>query len=269
MSLLHGKKLTKEKQINSNLQIASSRLWYNENLSVKAMFFPKLYSKGIIMITDVIDNEGKVLTSQKLKGHYNLDLINFLDYLHISTVVRKFINEHKHGEFNKIIGPIMPLNYWILKNNDTNGFYKILLAKHPNDHVARGKWENELNVAINNQMWKRIFQLCHWSIKDNTYVWLQLRIFYRILGTRSYLSKVNLREDASCFRCRNEMENIIHMLVLCPKVKEFWNLVQEYIKSKVTITLLVTPFNIILGYTLAKVNQQPINTILLVAKTYL
>ena len=206
--------MTKEKQINSNLQIASSPLWYNENLSVKAMFFPNLYSKGIILISDVIDNEGKVLTSQKLKDHYNLDSLNFLDYLRLWTVVRKFINEHKHGEFNKIIGPIMPLNYWILKNNDTSGFYKILLAKHQNDHVARGKWKNELNVTINNQMWKRIFQICHWSIRDNTYKWFQLRILYRTLGTRSYLSKVNISEDATCFRCRNEMENIIHMLVL-------------------------------------------------------
>ena len=102
------------------------------------------------MISDVIDNEGKVLTIQKLKDHYNLESLNFLDYLRLSTVVRKFINKHKHGEYNKIIGPIMPLNYWILKKNDTSGFYKILLAKHQNDHVARGKWENELNVTINN-----------------------------------------------------------------------------------------------------------------------
>ena len=53
------------------------------------------------MISDVIDNEGKVLTSKKLKNHYNLDSLNFLEYLHLSTVVRKFINEHKQGEFNK------------------------------------------------------------------------------------------------------------------------------------------------------------------------
>ena len=71
------KKLAKDKQINSNLQIASSLLWYNENLSVKAMFFSNLYSKGIILISDVIDNEGKVLTSQKLKDHYNLNSLNF------------------------------------------------------------------------------------------------------------------------------------------------------------------------------------------------
>ena len=43
------------------------------------------------MISDVIDNEGKVLTIQKLKDHYNLESLNFLDYLRLSTVVRKFI----------------------------------------------------------------------------------------------------------------------------------------------------------------------------------
>ena len=37
-------------------------------------------------------------------------------------------------------------------------------------------------------------------------------------------------------------------------------------KGKVTTTLLLTPFNIMLGYILAEVNQQPINTNLLVAK---
>ena len=86
------------------------------------MFSPKLYSKGIIIIiSDVIENEGKVLTSQKLKIHYNLDSLNCLDDLRLSAVVRKVIIEHKHGEFNKIIGPIMQLIHWIQKNNDTNG----------------------------------------------------------------------------------------------------------------------------------------------------
>ena len=62
------------------------------------------------------------------------------------------------------------------------------------------------------------------------------------------------------------MENIIYMLVICPKVKAFWNLVLEYMKSKVTTTLSIIPFNIIFGYILAEDNQHSINTILLVAK---
>ena len=46
-------------------------------------------------------------------------------------------------------------------------------------------------------------------------------------------------------------------------------LVLEYIKSKVTTNLLITPFNIIFGHILVEINQQPINTILLVAKIYI
>ena len=56
------------------------------------------------------------------------------------------------------------------------------------------------------------------------------------------------------------------MFVICSKVKEFWNLVLEYIKCKVTTTLLITPFNMIFSYILAEINQQPIKRILLVAK---
>ena len=117
------------------------------------------------MISYVIDNEAKVLTSQKLKDHYNL---NCLDYLRLSTVVRKFINEHNNGEFNQITGPTMPLYYWILKNNDTGGFYKILLAKHQTIVLQEANGENEFNVTFSNQMWKCIFQIYHWSIRYNT-----------------------------------------------------------------------------------------------------
>ena len=39
----------------------------------------------------------------------------------------------------------------------------------------------------------------------------------------SYLSKVSLSEDDTCFRHRNEMESISHVPVMCSNVKEFWN----------------------------------------------
>ena len=63
----------------------------------------------------------------------------------------------------------------------------------------------------------------------------------------------------------DELVPNIHVLVKCLKVKEFWNLVLEYVKSKVTTTLLITPLNIIISYILAEVNPQSINTTVLVA----
>ena len=49
------------------------------------------------------------------------------------------------------------------------------------------------------------------------------------------------------------MKNIIHMLVFnVQREREFWNLILEYIKNNVTTTLLIAPFNFILGYILAE-----------------
>ena len=163
--------LTKIKKICSNLQIASTSLWYNKVLSKETMFLPNMYDKGVIMVSDAIDSKGNILESQKLKDHYQFESLNFLDYLRLKMTVRNFIDQHQFGEFNKIIGPIIPTNYWISKNNNTRGFYEILLASHNNEHISKGKWEKELQVTINHNIWKHVFQTCHRTIKDNKYKW--------------------------------------------------------------------------------------------------
>ena len=91
-------KLTKSQKIKSNIQIASTPIWYNTNLTTEIMFFPKCYSKGIITISDVLDKEGKILTHQVIKDHYNLDSFNFLDYIRLSTVVSEFTKRYKIGD---------------------------------------------------------------------------------------------------------------------------------------------------------------------------
>ena len=163
----------------------------------------------------------------------------------------------------------MPTNRWMLTRNTTKGYYQILFETQQNNHSSKEKWEIELGIKINKEAWRHIYQICHRTIKDNTYKWFQLRILYRILGTRSYLTKVNLSEDPHCPRCQNEIETIHHLLIACPSVQDFWKALSEYIKNKVNSTLKFTPFNIIFGYTLKESCQQPINTILMVAKKYI
>ena len=107
-------KLTKSQKIKLNLQIASTPIRYNTNLTVEIMFFPKCYSKGIITISDVLDKEKKILTHQVIKDHYNFDSFNFLDYIHLSTVVSKFMKRHKNR---------------IQKNNRPNYAHKLLDVK--------------------------------------------------------------------------------------------------------------------------------------------
>ena len=76
------------------------------------------------MFSYIIDSERKVFTSQKNGRSLKLGFLEFLDYLRLVTVVCQIINEHKHRDFNKIIGPVMSLNNYLLKNNDTSSVFK-------------------------------------------------------------------------------------------------------------------------------------------------
>ena len=84
--------------------------------------------------------------------------------------------------------------------------YNLALNTHQNHHSAKAKWEKNLSIMINDEIWKQIFQVCHKSLQNNEYIWFQMRIIYRILGTQSYLAKIHKIEDGTCTRCKSETE---------------------------------------------------------------
>ena len=49
--------------------------------------------------------------------------------------------------------------------------------------------ECDLEPDVDKTIWKNIYVACFFTIKDNTYKWLQYRIIKRILGTNYYLKK--------------------------------------------------------------------------------
>ena len=149
------------------------------------------------MISDALDTEENILERNELKDHYKLDSVNFLDYLRLSRAVKGFIKMYKIGNYEKTFGPFMPNSLWLLNFKGPKGFYKLSLNTHQNNHSSKAKWEKNLNITINDKMWKQIFKVYHKSLQNNEYIWFQLRIIYRILGTRSYLAKIHKIEDAT------------------------------------------------------------------------
>ena len=56
---------------------------------------------------------------------------------------------------------------------------------------------------------------------NNTLVWFQIKVLYRVIGTRSYLCKLRLVDSSNCVHC-GENEIIVHMFVECENVKKIW-----------------------------------------------
>ena len=111
--------------------------------------------------------------------------------------MKGFINMYKIGNYEKSFGPFMSNSLSMLNFIGRRGFYDLARNTQQNHYSVKAKWEKNLNITINDEKWKQTFQVCHKSLENNEYIWFQMGIIYRILGTLSYLAKIHKIEDAS------------------------------------------------------------------------
>ena len=103
--------LNSKVSISSNVQISSSPIWYNKKLNEDYLNYPVWYEKGIIIISDILDKEGNILAMNDLKERYNLDSVNFLDYLRLSRVVKGFTKNTVLVFFRKLMAHLCPIAF--------------------------------------------------------------------------------------------------------------------------------------------------------------
>lgn len=73
----------------------------------------------------------------------------------------------------------------------------------PGLHKSKMRWESDLNITINEQLWP---DLCQNSL-------------YTIINAQYRLMNFNIR----CFRCGIEVDCFLHCTWLCTEAKRFWH----------------------------------------------
>ena len=53
-------------------------------------------------------------------------------------------------------------------------------------------WDGKFNLALNAKIWHIIYRMCFKTIYDNSVIWFQYKILFRILGTKDYLFKMKI-----------------------------------------------------------------------------
>ncbi len=85
------------------------------------------------------------------------------------------------------------------------------------------KWaEDYPNVKKAENIWPNIFKLSFNTIRETKLLSFQYRIIHRTITCRKMLSDINLIISPKCLFC-NEIDNIKHFLLFCPKVHNCWN----------------------------------------------
>ena len=274
INVLHSWKefnvMNKQKILNEAL---SQPLWLNPSISENNLFLKNWYQKGIKVIADLFDEKGVRYNINQLIEKYDINNIDYLTLHRIKTLTISYLKritlanhpDPTDYEFNR---PYIPFHASKLIKDKTG--IKTIYNTLNSDNISVStvtKWENDLNIVIEIVTWERAYKTCFGIIKDNYLIWLQYKMSTRILGTKDLLVKMKLSNSAACNFCNTE--TLLHLFCQCNIIKKFWINITQWTNRKLNINIILDDMTIILGYLTFNKMYYAINTIILLAKSYI
>ena len=139
---------------NNTMQLQNMPLWHNSIINIE--YRKKWENKGIILINDVLNEEGEVLTLEELKTR---DLyMHFLDYSRLKFSIKKVLQID--GQYAKRHGPFLPRILFEvgLAQKGCGRIYNRSMNYNGNIIKAvKEKWETVLNEGINYKTIEKAF----------------------------------------------------------------------------------------------------------------
>ena len=127
-------------------------------------------------------------------------------------------------------------------------------------------WCHELGVNnIDSEYCNSVFLSSHKCTKNVRYIQLHYNIIHRILVTNRSLFLMGIKDSDSCTFCNDHRETILHLLVECHMVDQFWKHLINWL-NLINIKIRLSPDNIIFGL---HHSSTVLNYILLIAKKYI
>ena len=254
--------------------ILSTCLWYNSKLGNSNIFWKTWSDNGILVIGDIVHQNLKMMSSKEIELKFGFHIRNFLEYFQVSSMVQRYINDYKHLtiQSNCLERPFLPLHISLFFQCDQGcrNIYNTVKTKEV-DCRYRAKWNNDLDIHIDNKTWRRVFYLIFNVEQDNNLIWFQYKLIHRTLGTNSQLYKMSIEKSDKCRLCQSDPETFMHLFVKCRHVVELWKDLENWIYSNLGKLIYFSPVDIILGY-LHRDNQYtriPINTLTVTTKYYI
>lgn len=257
-----------EIKIESVCQILNSPIWNNTNMVRGQTFYIKdWFEKGIRQISDLLDNQGNFYDFETFKTIFNIRG-TFLEYNALLTKIpEEWKIQIRENRITYILSSFevrcnIYVKYLIKDKKGCRRFYDIMTKT--NETTIQDKWEREFG-NLNEQEYKTrnklLKQLNEVALKD-----FQYKINTKILVTKSFLYRINKIDNNRCTYCNNHIETIQHLFAECNVVKQFWQLLKDWIMVNTNLNLQLDDKSIIFSYH----NQHEIlNFVLILAKQYI
>ena len=259
----------------------SEIIWNNVNIQIgkKQVFIHNLFNKGFITISDILDNEGNMLSFEQLVNkncsyhdYFNLvSVYNAIPHTWKRNIKASSLNADTPQQVthNVLENAIMVrINYNRSKRLDdmsSKDFYNILLTKESTPPIVQGKLQRIFGYT--GDQINYIFKLPFLTTIDSKTREFQFKITHDILPLNKWLYRVHLSSTNLCAFCKEEPETQLHFFVSCSFTKKFWKEVTTILNTPNFPEL--SPTVILYGFLGQQSNSNLINQIILTGKQVL
>jgi hypothetical protein len=248
--------------------------WLNKNIKIrgKEFCYKKWYDKGIVMLHDIIQENGEFKSSENLAEQFGVE-IKTMEYNGLKSAIpqtwKRAVKSMRIPEvaisgdeqpFMKCKDNLQALS--ILANRDV--YWEFVSGKQTRPICAL-KWCTSFGTNIDE--WKVLYQM-YAGIKDTKIKAFQFKLLNNLIPCNLYLSRIGKSDSDKCSFC-NELDDIVHYMVECPEVMEIWNHLCRWWEEFSGRNIVLTGRDIIVGLE-ARENKlsmkYQLNTIILVTK---
>ena len=113
--------------------------------------------------------------------------------------------------------------------------------------TLRNKWELDLGVTIEEDLWQQIIHRIFSSSICAKHVVIQFKIVHRLHWSKIRLAKIKPDLDPTCDRCGTAPASLLHMFWSCPKVYTFWSAIFKTYSEVCNKQLLPCPLIALFG----------------------
>ena len=239
-------------------------------------FLHKWKEKGVILIQDILDNDGKFLTFISFQERFKIKC-NFLSYLQVTSAIpkrllqkAKSLGRRENLRAYKTTYPLTPSLNIDLYKMKCKDYYWLYINGTTCTSIATGpkKWEKDLKSG--NIDWKAKFnnigEICH----ENRLREFNFKLLHRLAVTKKELCIYGVNDKNNCPYCK-EPDSILHTFVECHYTQTFYVKVVDWFNAKFNCAFSPTSRELLFGTDLntSRNNELKLNYCLLFVKYYL
>jgi len=256
--------------------IRSQSLWFNKFIQInnQPVFYDKWYKKGICIINDILDVNQKLLSWDDVKKKFELDDLNFLQYLGLTQSIPKQwkqkLSKSTYSSFFEPDDHPMIEGIGILRDllyNTNKDLYWTFVHLRTNIKTTADIFWHE-KFQLDEANLKAIYNVPSLYIKETKIQIMQFKIIHLFYPCKLKLFHWKIKDSPICNYCP-EVDSLEHHLYYCDKTFKFWCTLQKWWANICQECKFIDVSKILLGIINRSCHKPQLNYIILVAKWYI